>query len=119
MRARQADVARKKYKYLSRHTLQYLVNRRWLSSPMILNNEVNPRIPLAEPKNRKHSVVCTPACDYYDVSNLSVRRQCLAFDVIQQVINVVAVIVAGYSDRDFRFFLPSSLPVQGSIGSHA
>ena len=119
MRVRQADVAGEKYEYLPRHTLQYLVDRGWLSFPMILDDKVNSRIPSAELANRQHSVVRTSACDYCNVSDVMSRRESLAFDVIQQVINVVTVIMAGYSDRNFRFFLPPSPPVHESIDSDA
>jgi hypothetical protein len=86
---------------------------------MTLDNKVNSRIPFAESTNRQHSAVRTSACDYCNVSDTTFRRERLAFDVIQQVINVVTVIVAGYSDRNFRFFLPSSLLVYDSIESYA
>ena len=117
MRVWQADVPREKYEYFPGHTLQYLVDRGWLSLPMILDDKVNPRISFAEPADREDGVVCTSACDYCNIFDLTSRPERLASNVVQQVVNVVTVIVARYSDRNFRFFLPSRLLVHDSIES--
>jgi len=67
---------------------------------------VNSWILSAEPANRPDRIVCTSACDHRDVCELTSRLELLAFNIIQQVLDVVAVIVASYADRNIRCFFP-------------
>jgi hypothetical protein len=65
---------------------------------MILNNKVNPRIDLTEPADRQDGIVCAPARDNCDIFDLTVPSEYLRFDVAKQVADVVAVVVASYSN---------------------
>jgi hypothetical protein len=73
---------------------------------MTLNDKMYSWIVFTEPVNRPDCIICTSACDHCNVRNLTARLERLVFNVIEQVVDVVAIIVASYSDRNLRSFFP-------------
>lgn len=69
---------------------------------MTLDDKVYSWIVSTEPVYRPDCIVCTSACDYCNVCDLTARLELLVFNVIEQVVDVVAVIVASYSNRNIR-----------------
>ena len=76
---------------------------------MTLNDKVYSWIVFTEPVNRSDCVVCASACHYCNVCNLTARLELLVFNVVEEVVYVVAVIVASYSDRNLHSFFPPTI----------